>query len=493
MASQKEQLEELLASYIDGTLSDIDRRAVESYLDGQPDLRRDINGAMDDSRALHSMPHVSAPAGLIDSMQQHVEREALLGDAKSSGGVGRNYSLPRFALAAMLLAGIGVGYFVFDKFYDQPASTPIALESPKEQPGGASQNTPLETAKSESDLDRQSAEADGREESPDDSNLGAPTLGEAKLQAPSGHSLAFKNISQTSDPDLMNIAQSELTKDGRMLMKLSVDTQVVEAAEMSLTGFVTDNRLELSDADLGFADDSAAQASPAAAGDEASRKSRDEPVASMLDEGGAWSQYDNSSPEETNQIRSLKLVRNIRVDQIDTLRQLVDRAPGSNRATVVAIDNLAPADQLASAGQATQPGENELDRSRYRAQPGDRLRVVIDDPELQKKSEQILAVKPDGTLEEQNVNVAGQDLSSIEDTIATQLQFEKSARSALPHVEVEPVAPIADSVFLDPKQVVDLLVVIEGPAPLPPTTAPAVDVDVDETAAPSTQSTGLEE
>src|SRR5690349_12835036 len=100
MASQKEQLEELLTSYIDGVLSDDERKAVESYLDGHPDLRRDSNEAIADSRALQAIPHVPAPAGLTDSMQQHVERDALLGDSNSTGKIGRNYAMPRFAIAA---------------------------------------------------------------------------------------------------------------------------------------------------------------------------------------------------------------------------------------------------------------------------------------------------------------------------------------------------------------------------------------------------------
>lgn len=486
MASQKEQLEELLASYVDGTLSEIDRRAVESYLDGHPDLRRDINEAIADSRALQSMPHVSAPAGLIDSMQQHVEREALLGDAKSSSGTGRNYALPKFAIAAMLLTGLGVGYFVFDKFYSQPGAKPVAIEAPKEEIVTSSRGELTDAAEPLPGLMRESA-AEGFDNGlSDDSKLGVP------VRSMRQRSLSFRNIAQTSDRDLMNIPQSQLTQDGRVLMKLNVNTEVVEAAEMSLNGFVTDNRLQLTSASFIGPGDVSNNEMTVSGSSLASRDdAKDQDTAGagfgpMAAKENQWSQYGYfDKHKQSNQLRSLAMVRNIRVDQIDTLRQVVDRAPGSYPSTVVVIDN--PESLEKRDGASTKPGSdwNEIERAAYRAQPGDRLRVQIDDPESQTKSEQILTVTSDGTLEEQNLNVKDKDVVSIETAIANQLQ--QAEKKSLPRVQVDPIEPMADSVELEPEQTVDLLVVIEGPAPLPPATAPALEAEMTGEITPSTQ------
>ncbi|HQY88797.1 MAG TPA: hypothetical protein PK402_09065 [Tepidisphaeraceae bacterium] len=504
MASQKEQLEELLTSYIDGVLSDDERKAVESYLDGHPDLRRDINEAIADSLALQSMPHVTAPSGLTESMEQHVERDALLGASNSSNKSGRNYAMPRFAIAAILLAGLGIGYFVYDKVSHERGTIAIELprddsrNSARENAGGeAGPATPESTFKPGDLADAappREPELDSRLGMPGTNNTGTSTQ---SMTAPAPRSLAFRNVAPAGDPDLMSLPESELTQDGRVLMKLNIDTQVVEAAEMSLAGFIADNQLELSNAALSLGGRDEAQAAKKSELEAVDKSGFDNDRA-MTKSSAAESKQDGyfEKLKESDQIRRVAIVKNIRVDQIDTLRQLVDRAPGSNEATVVAIDNpeaAALVNKDDAGGQLqmsqTRADWSELERAAYRARPGDRLRIQIEDPESPGKSEEILTIDAEGKIPKSNLEVKGEDLTTIETAIADELEFSRGAGAARPRVNVDPLQAMPDSVHLEPEQVVDLLVIIQGPAPLPSTTAPMIEADPSELAPfmPATQ------
>lgn len=113
MANGSENIEARLAAYIEGDLPDSERGAIEQYLAQNPAHRQLIEDLRGQKRQLSSLPRERAPAEVLDHLQSHLERQALLEnveDAASSMHINR---WPQWtAVAAMLLLAVGLGFLV---------------------------------------------------------------------------------------------------------------------------------------------------------------------------------------------------------------------------------------------------------------------------------------------------------------------------------------------------------------------------------------------
>ncbi len=114
MSREHEQLDELLAGYVDGTLSAGELAALEGYLDGHPELREQLQAMRMDSQTLAALPTMRAPSGLVETFNQKLEREALLDGPMESRGRRWMVRPTYLAAAAVLLVGVGVGVFMLD-------------------------------------------------------------------------------------------------------------------------------------------------------------------------------------------------------------------------------------------------------------------------------------------------------------------------------------------------------------------------------------------
>jgi hypothetical protein len=114
MADGIEQIESRLAAYIDGELADADRAEIEKYLAANPSHRQLIMELKQQRAQIASLPRESAPVEVLDHLQSHLERQALLENVEDGADSMRINRWPQWtAVAAMLLLTVGLGALVF--------------------------------------------------------------------------------------------------------------------------------------------------------------------------------------------------------------------------------------------------------------------------------------------------------------------------------------------------------------------------------------------
>jgi len=116
MPSNQENIEAKLAAYVDGELSGADREEIERHLTANPQHRKLISELMQTSAMLKDLPHVQAPADVLDSLQSQLERSALLGRPEELSG-DETYKIGFWtqfrAIAAILILTIGLATVVY--------------------------------------------------------------------------------------------------------------------------------------------------------------------------------------------------------------------------------------------------------------------------------------------------------------------------------------------------------------------------------------------
>ncbi len=120
-----DNLEPLLAGYVDGTLSKDELAQVEVYLDQQPELRDELQRMMLDSEYLRMLPQARLPQDVSDTVGSQLEREMLLSDAGApTRAAQQRFGLPGLAVAAMVLVGAGIGVLAFQILGSERQSLP---------------------------------------------------------------------------------------------------------------------------------------------------------------------------------------------------------------------------------------------------------------------------------------------------------------------------------------------------------------------------------
>ena len=77
-----DELTAQLSAYLDDALDPVERRAVESQLSASPEARAVLEELRGVKTLVAGMPRASAPDDLVEALSEHIERQALLGDAE---------------------------------------------------------------------------------------------------------------------------------------------------------------------------------------------------------------------------------------------------------------------------------------------------------------------------------------------------------------------------------------------------------------------------
>lgn len=114
MSQEIEQIEARLTAYIDGQLPEKERGEIEAYLASNPSHARLITELQRQRAQLRTLPRETAPAEIMDHLQAHLERHALLSDGDTSASAMKINRWPQFgAVAAMLVLAVGLGILVY--------------------------------------------------------------------------------------------------------------------------------------------------------------------------------------------------------------------------------------------------------------------------------------------------------------------------------------------------------------------------------------------
>jgi hypothetical protein len=149
MEQKSEQLEQLLAGYIDGTLTADELRQVEALLSSDPKLAAEMKALVDDSEMLRRLPTTKAPIDFSDALGAQQERELLLGGPAPIARPQR-LGVPAYAVAAMVLMGVAIGVVAWTILGDRPGlNDAIALNSPKAGQDAAKDRAPDSTTLAE--------------------------------------------------------------------------------------------------------------------------------------------------------------------------------------------------------------------------------------------------------------------------------------------------------------------------------------------------------
>lgn len=111
MINPNEIIEARLAAYIDGDLSAADRAEIEAYLRANPEHQRSIEDMTRVRAVLRAVPREKAPPEVLDQLQTHLERSALLDASPVAGRIYRWSQWSGAAAVLLLTAGLGVAIF----------------------------------------------------------------------------------------------------------------------------------------------------------------------------------------------------------------------------------------------------------------------------------------------------------------------------------------------------------------------------------------------
>ena len=116
MARNSEQLEGLLADYVDGSLDPEQMKTVEKAIAGDAQLARQLRQMKQIRGVLAGMPRAAAPSDLAEDVQSQLERNLLLGDS-AGDALDPDLRISRWpqirAMAAVVALAAGLGLLVW--------------------------------------------------------------------------------------------------------------------------------------------------------------------------------------------------------------------------------------------------------------------------------------------------------------------------------------------------------------------------------------------
>jgi len=114
MSTDQEIIEARLAAYVEGDLTPGERGKIEKYLAANPQHAQLIQDLQAQKGRLEVLPRERAPAEVLDHLQAHLERSALLENVEAAAEAMRIRRWPQWtAAAAMLLLAVGLGALVY--------------------------------------------------------------------------------------------------------------------------------------------------------------------------------------------------------------------------------------------------------------------------------------------------------------------------------------------------------------------------------------------
>ncbi len=116
MADHVEQIESKLAAYVDGILTPEERAEIEQHLAANPSHLALISDLIAQKDMLARLPRERSPIDLSEDLQNHLERESLLGGPpiEEAGAAFRLNRWPQLlSMAAIVLLAFGVGMVVY--------------------------------------------------------------------------------------------------------------------------------------------------------------------------------------------------------------------------------------------------------------------------------------------------------------------------------------------------------------------------------------------
>jgi hypothetical protein len=143
---EKNNLEELLSSYIDGELSERQCNEVRRLIGHSEEAAAILKQLQKNKALLGSLPRTQAPAHLFENVRASLERSVLLdeyhGKASAKAGIVHLYTRKMIAAAAMIALVGALGVVVYNIVKPAPAGHPVAINTnwknpPKVIPGKA--------------------------------------------------------------------------------------------------------------------------------------------------------------------------------------------------------------------------------------------------------------------------------------------------------------------------------------------------------------------
>jgi len=113
--ANSQTIEARLCAYIDGSLDEAERSAIEHHLDAHPQHRAMIRDLLSMRRLVGNLPHLPAPADLGEGLQGQIERAMLLGEDEPEPSAIRTHfrrMKQRVALVGVLVLAAGLTVLV---------------------------------------------------------------------------------------------------------------------------------------------------------------------------------------------------------------------------------------------------------------------------------------------------------------------------------------------------------------------------------------------
>lgn len=132
MARNSEQLEALLADYVDGSLDAEQIKTVEKAIAADPQLARQLRQMKQIRGVLAGMPRATAPSDLAEDVQSQLERNILLGDS-AGDSLDPDLRISRWpqirAMAAVVALAAGLGLLVWSMLpsTNGPSASSLAI------------------------------------------------------------------------------------------------------------------------------------------------------------------------------------------------------------------------------------------------------------------------------------------------------------------------------------------------------------------------------
>ena len=128
MTEDREHLCSQLSAFLDGQLSPDQAQRVAAALEKDPTLRAELKGLEATRSLVRTLPRESAPASLLGSVMQQIERERLLTAPAPRTREPLRW-VRHLATAAIILLGVGLGVYLYDSL-SKPGFPDYLSQSP---------------------------------------------------------------------------------------------------------------------------------------------------------------------------------------------------------------------------------------------------------------------------------------------------------------------------------------------------------------------------
>lgn len=168
MSTDQEIIEARLAAYVEGDLPAGERAEIEKYLGANPQHAQLIRELRAQKGLVGSLPRERAPAEVLDHLQSHLERAALLENVEEAAESMRIRRWPQWtAIAAMLMLSVGLGVLVYQVLpTGEPKQVTLALPAMQQLPSAPTlepEAIPDESVHRRRDLESTARRSDPRE------------------------------------------------------------------------------------------------------------------------------------------------------------------------------------------------------------------------------------------------------------------------------------------------------------------------------------------